>query len=149
METIMTSLTRFDPFGSVAFDPFKSMDDFFYMPRMPVFRAIPSEPEMKMDLSEDDKTYYLKAEIPGVKKENIHVAIDGDEVTISAEMTKEKEEKGERVVRNERYFGRWTRSFTLNTAVDETRAEAKYVDGVLLLTLPKKSNKAVKELAVH
>jgi HSP20 family protein len=145
----MTSLTRFDPFGSVAFDPFKSIDDFFYMPRMPIFRAVPSEPEMKLDLSEDDKTYYLKTEIPGVKKENIHVSIDGNEVSISAEMTKEKEEKGERVLRNERYFGRWTRSFTLNTSVDETKAEAKYVDGVLMMTLPKKSTTAVRELAVH
>jgi len=150
MEKIMTNLTRFDPFGSVAFDPFRSMDELFYMPRMPVFRTLPSEPEMKMDLSEDDKTYYLKAEIPGVKKEDIHVSIDGNEVSVSAEMKKEKEEKkGETVLRTERYYGRWSRSFTLGVPVDEVKAEAKYTDGVLMLTLPKKVGTAVKELAVH
>ncbi|HEX7272870.1 MAG TPA: Hsp20/alpha crystallin family protein, partial [Casimicrobiaceae bacterium] len=109
-----------------------------------------NEPEMKMDLSEDDKTYYLKAEIPGVKKEDIHVSIDGNQVSINAEMKKEKEErKGETFLRSERYYGRWSRSFTLGVPVDEAKAEAKYNDGVLMLTLPKKVGTAVKELAVH
>ena len=147
----MTNLTRFDPFRTaVGFDPFRSFDDLFYMPRMPVLRTWPTEPEMKMDLSEDDKAFYVKAEIPGVKKEEIHIAIDGNEVSISAETTKEKEEKkGETVLRSERYYGRWNRSFTLGHAVDDSRAEAKYADGVLMLTLPKKGGTAVKEIAVH
>jgi HSP20 family protein len=151
METNMTNLTRFDPFRSlVGFDPFRSMDEVFYMPRTPFFRTLPTEPEMKMDLSEDDKTYYLKAEIPGVKKEDIHIAIDGSDISVSAEMKKEKEErKGETVLRSERYYGCWNRSFSLGHAVDETKAEAKYTDGVLMLTLPKKGGPAVKEIAVH
>jgi HSP20 family protein len=124
METNMTNLTRFDP--------------------------LPTEAEMKMDLSEDDKALYLKAEIPGVSRKDIHVAIDGNEVSISAETKKEKEErKGETVLRSERYYGRWNRSFTLGHAVDETKAEAKYTDGVLMLTLPKKGGMAVTEVAVH
>jgi HSP20 family protein len=147
----MTNLTRFDPFRSVVgFDPWRSFDDLFYMPRMPVMRAVPTEPEMKMDLSQDDKAYYVKVEIPGVKKEEIHIAIEGNEVSISAETTKEKEEKkGETVLRSERYYGRWFRSFTLDHAVDDSKAEAKYTDGVLMLTLPKKGGMAVKEIAVH
>ena len=147
----MTSLTRFDPFGSVVgFDPFRTFDEFFYMPRMPVFRAASTEPEMKMDLSEDDKTYYLKAEIPGVSKEDIHVGIDGNEVSITAEMKKEADEKkGTTVLRSERYYGRWSRNFTFGNAVDETKAEARYTNGMLLLTLPKKAGTTVKELAVH
>lgn len=147
----MTSLTRFDPFGSVVgFDPFRNFDEFFYMPRLPVFRAGASEPEMKMDVSEDDKTYYLKAEIPGVQKENIHISIDGNEVSITAEMKKETEEKkGATVLRSERYYGRWSRSFTLGNAVDGAKAEAKYTDGVLMLTLPKKVGMPVKEVVVH
>jgi len=151
METNMTNLTRFDPFRSfVGFDPFRSMDELFYLPRTPFFRAVPTEPEMKIDLSEDDKAFYLKAEIPGVKKEDIHIAIDGNEVSISAEMKKEKEEgKGETVLRSERYYGRWSRSFSLGYAVDESKAEAKYTDGVLMLTLPKKGGMAVKELPIH
>jgi len=148
---IMTSLTRFDPFGSVVgFDPFRNFDEFFYMPRMPLFRATPSEPDMKMDLTEDDKTYYLKAEIPGVRKQDIHVAIDGNEVSISAEMKNETEEKrGATVLRSERYYGRWSRNFTLGNTVEESKAEAKYTDGVLMLTLPKKAGITVKEVAVH
>jgi len=151
METIMTSLTRFDPFGSVVgFDPFRNFDEFFYMPRMPVFRTTPSEPEMKMDLTEDDKAYYLKAEIPGVRKEDIHVAIDGNEVSVTAEMKKETEEKkGATVLRSERYYGRWSRNFTLGNTVEESKAEAKYTDGVLMLTLPKKVGMTVKEVVVH
>ena len=147
----MTNLTRFDPLTSlVGFDPFRTLDDFFYMPRLPMFRVLPSEPEIKMDLSEDDKAFYVKAEIPGVKKEDIRIAIDGNEVSISAETKKEKEEKkGETVLRSERYCGRWSRSFTLGYAVDESTAEAKYVDGLLMLTLPKKAGTAAKEVAVH
>jgi HSP20 family protein len=151
METIMTSLTRFDPFRSVVgFDPFRTFDDWLYMPRMPLFRAVPAEVEMKMDLTEDDKAFYVKAEIPGVNKEDIHVSIDGNEVSIVAEAKKEREEKkGEAVLRSERYYGRWARSFTLGYAVDEAKAEAKYVDGVLMLTLPKKGGIPVREIAVH
>ena len=147
----MTNLTRFDPFRSVVgFDPWRSFDEFFYMPRMPVVRTFPTEPEMKMDLTEDDKCYYVKLEIPGMKKEDIHIAIDGNDVSVSAEMRREKEEKkGETVLRSERYYGRWNRSFALDSPVDESRAEAKYADGVLMLTLPKKAGVAVKEIAVH
>lgn len=147
----MTNLTRYDPFRSiVSFDPFRNMDDLFYMPRAPFFRTLPTEPEMKMDLSEDDQAFYLKAEIPGVKKEDIHIAIDGNDVSISAEMKKEKEErKGETVLRSERYYGRWSRNFNLGYAVDQSKAEAKYTDGVLMLTLPKKGGTAVKEIAIH
>jgi len=147
----MTSLTRFDPFGSVVdFDPFRNLDEFFYMPRMPVFRAAPGGPDMKMDLTEDEKAYYVKLEIPGMKKEDIHIAIDGSDVSVSAEMKREKEDKkGETVLRSERYYGRWCRSFALDSLVDDSKAEAKYADGVLMLTLPKKGGVAVKEIAVH
>ena len=147
----MTNLTRFDPFRSVAgFDPWRGFDELFYMPRMPVMRTWPTEPDMKMDLSEDDKAYYVKLEIPGMKKEDIHIAIDGNDVSVSAEMKREKEEKkGETVLRSERYYGRWNRSFTLDVPVDDSKAEAKYADGVLMLTLPKKGGVVVKEIAVH
>jgi len=146
----LTELTRFEPFGSVSFDPFRTLDEFFYLPRMPFFRAVSPEPEMKIDLSEDAKAYYLKAELPGVKKEDIRVAIDGNDLSINAEMRKEKEEiEGATVLRSERYFGRWSRSFTLGAAVDEARAEAKYSDGILMLTLPRKGGVPPKEIAVH
>jgi HSP20 family protein len=149
--TNLTNLTRFEPLGSLGFDAFRTMDDFFYLPRMPFLRAVSPEPEMKIDLTEDAKAFYLKAELPGLKKEDIHVAIDGNDVSINAEMLKEKEgREGTTVLRSERYYGRWSRSFTLGLPVDETKAEAKYSDGILMLTLPKKKGGVpVKEIAVH
>jgi HSP20 family protein len=150
----MTNLTRFDPFTELArLDPFRSFDELFYVPRLPAaYRpgVMPAEPSIKMDLSEDDKMFYVKAEIPGVNKEDIKVGIEGNEVSISAELKKETEEKkGETVLRSERYYGRCARNFTLAHEVDESKAEAKYANGVLTLTLPKKGGPAVRQVAVN
>jgi HSP20 family protein len=85
-----------------------------------------------------------------VKKDDIHVAIEGNQVSIEAEVKKEKEEKkGEKVVRSERYYGKQSRSFTLGHDIDSGKAEAKYSDGVLELKLPKKANGSTKELKVQ
>jgi len=139
----MANITRFDPFTElVNFAPMRSFEDFFRMPRRRSFvRDLPSEPEIRMDVSEDDKAYHVKAEIPGVKKDDIHVAIEDNQVSISAEVKKEKEEKqGETLLRSERYYGMQSRSFTVLHDVDRDKAEAKYQDGILELTLPKKPN---------
>ena len=88
----MANITRFDPFSELArLDPFGNVDDLLkgFMLR-PVFRGVEAEPQIKVDVSEEDKSYLVKAEIPGVKKEDIHVSIDGNQVTISAEIKKEK-----------------------------------------------------------
>ena len=91
-------------------------------------------------MQENDKSYLVHAEIPGVKKEDIHVDIDGAVVTISAERKQEKDVKeGERVLRTERYYGKVSRSFQLSQELEEGEAVAKYADGVLALTLPKKA----------
>jgi len=88
--------------------------------------------------------------MPGVKKEDIGVAIDGNEVTITGEVKSEKEEKkGETVIRSERYYGKIARSFTLPQEIDEARAEAKYTDGVLNLTLPVKAKATTRKVAVN
>jgi HSP20 family protein len=116
----------------------------------PWLSDVDMEPRIKVDVSEADAAYSVKAEIPGVKKEDIHVAIDGSQVSIEAEIRKEKEEKkGEKVVRSERYFGKQSRSFTLGQDIDAGKAEAKYSDGVLELKLPKKANGSSKELKVQ
>ena len=92
----------------------------------------------------------MKAEIPGVTKDDISVAIDGNQVSISAEVKKEKEEKeGEKVLHSERYYGSVYRSFTLPMDVDQSKSEAKYANGVLELTLPKKAGAAAKQLEIH
>lgn len=94
---------------------------------------------MSVDVREDDKAYTVHADLPGVKKEDIDVQIEGNMVHISAQSRHEREEKdGEKVIRSERYFGKISRSFTLANEVDETAASAKFDNGVLELKLPKK-----------
>jgi len=106
--------------------------------------------QIKLDVSEDDKAYSVHAEIPGVKKEDIHVNIDGSQVSISAEVKNEKEIKeGEKLLRSERYFGKVSRTFILDQDVDEETAQAKYSDGVLELRLPKRSGAKAKSIAIQ
>jgi HSP20 family protein len=107
-------------------------------------------PEVRVDVQESDKAYLVHAELPGVKKEDIHVDIDGAVVSISAERKQEKEvREGERVLRTERYFGKVSRSFQLALEIDETQAVAKYNDGVLELTLPKKAAVVAKRVTIQ
>ena len=106
-------------------------------------------PQIRLDVTEGDGGYAVKAEIPGVRKEDIDVRIDGNQVTISAEIRKDKEEKkGDRVLRSERRYGWASRSFTLAGAVDSSAADAKYANGVLELKLPRKSSGEAKKLAI-
>jgi HSP20 family protein len=108
-----------------------------------------TEVSIKLDVKEDDKSYTVRADIPGVKKEDIQVDIDGNVVSVRAETKQEKEEKkGEKVVYSERSFGMMSRSFSLPVEVDEKGAKAEYKDGVLNLTLPKKSNGSAKRISV-
>ena len=84
-----------------------------------------------------------------LKREDIKVSIDGNQGSISAEVKKETEEKkGETVIRSERYYGNQYRGFTLQQDVDQAKAEAKYEDGVLMLTLPKKEAGSAKQLTI-
>lgn len=147
----MANITRFDPFNEIArFDPFMDMNDFFRgVALRPVLRDLEMEPQMKIDVSEADGSYAVKAEIPGVNKNDIHVSVEGNLVSISAELKKEKEEKkDEKVIRSERYFGKVSRSFTLASEVDAAKVQAKYADGILELTLPKKQNGSKKEISI-
>ncbi|TAJ22185.1 MAG: Hsp20/alpha crystallin family protein [Rugosibacter sp.] len=147
----MANITRFNPFNELArLDPFADVGDFFNgFTLRPVLRNFEIEPQIKLEVSEEDKVYRVKAEIPGVKKEDINVTVDGKQVSISAEVKKEKEEKeGEKVIRSERYYGKVSRSFSLDQAVDESATQAKYTDGVLEMTLPKKSGTITKKITV-
>lgn len=143
----MNTLVRFDP----ATD---RLDDFFagfFRPVANVERAaLGNTTEIRVDVREDEKSYSVDATIPGVKKEDIHVAIDGNEVSISAEIRNEKEVKeGERVLRTERFYGKTTRRFALANEIDESASTAKYEDGILKLTLPKKTATSVRKLSIQ
>lgn len=147
----MADMTRFNPFRGLArFDPFgRDIDDFFKGGFVtPIQFNQLSAGQIPIDVSEDDKSYKVRAEIPGFNKEDIHVSVHGDQVSISAETKKEKEEKkGDQVVLRECYYGRQQRAFTLPQAVDDTKATAKYTDGVLELVLPK-AGAASKKIAI-
>ena len=104
---------------------------------------------IRMDVSEKENAYVVHADMPGMKKEDIKIEIDGNEVSISAETKNEKEVKdGDRVLRSERYYGKVSRSFTLASEVDEAAASAKYENGVLELALPKKAVVKAKLVSV-
>jgi HSP20 family protein len=106
-------------------------------------------PEIRLEVSEADGTYSVRAEIPGVRKEDIDVRIDGNQVTIGAEFKKDKEEKaGSRVLRCERQYGFASRTFTLADPIDDAKADAKYQDGVLHLMLPKRAQAEQKRLTI-
>ena len=106
-------------------------------------------PQIKLDVHENDTSYTVKAEVPGVNKDDIDVRIEGHRVTLSAEVKKDSEEKKDgRVLRSERHYGYASRSFTLSSEVDEARSEAEYKDGILELTLPKKTKSSSKRLPV-
>jgi HSP20 family protein len=109
-----------------------------------------SPAQFKVDVTEDEKTYALRAEIPGVKKDDIHITIDDGQVAISAEARNEMQVKdGERVLRAERYYGKFYRAFALEQAVDQAAAQARYADGVLHLTLPKKAAAASTRVTIQ
>jgi HSP20 family protein len=141
----MANIRRYDPFEDLFSDFFKG-----YLVR-PVGgdEAAAVAPRVKLEVSEEDKAYKVHAELPGVKKDDIHIEIDGDQVAISAEVKQEKDVKnGDRIVHSERYYGKLSRAFRLAQDVDESAAVAKYNDGVLELTLPKKAAASRKQITV-
>lgn len=148
----MVNITRFDPINELArIDPFSDFDNLFkgFMLR-PIFHGEAAPPQMKLEVTEDDKAYTIKAEIPGVNKEDIKISVDGNQVSISAEVKKESEKKeGKKVVHSERYYGQVARSFTLDKEVEQGSAKAKYTDGVLEAILPKKPGTAAKQIVVN
>jgi HSP20 family protein len=142
----MANLTRYSPLDDVVDDLFRG---FFVRPVRYEGQANTGA-AFRVDVAENDKAYTLRAELPGVKKEDIHVTIDGDTVAVSAEVKAEKEDKnGERVLRSERYTGKLYRAFTLGQAMDEASATAKYGEGVLELTLPKKAAVQAKRITIQ
>ncbi len=137
----MSNIVRQEPFD-VAFP------EFFRSLMRPMRFDVEPALEIRIDLKENDQSYTVRADIPGVRKEDIDVTIDGNVVSIRAEVKREKEETGEKMLRSERYYGSVSRSFTLASDVDEKTAIAMYADGVLELTLPKKAGTVSRRLQV-
>jgi len=112
--------------------------------------TLPAPGQIRIDVKENDDAYTVHAELPGVSKDEINVSIDGNVVTLRAEVKQENEVKeNEKVLRSERFYGAVARSFQLPQDIDQSKAKAKYEQGVLMLTLPKKQASGSQRLAVE
>ena len=139
----MANITRYNPFDDLLGEFTKG----FWV--KPLAMPAGTELSIKVDVKEDDKSYTVRADIPGVKKEDIQVDVEGNMISLRAEAKQEKEEKkGEKVIYSERSYGMVSRSFSLPAEVDSKGAKAEYKDGVLNLMLPKKGNGGGKRIAV-
>lgn len=106
---------------------------------------------IRMDVAETDQAYRIVAELPGIQKEDVAVTIDSNRVLVEAQGKAEKQAEGaqERCLLGERFHGKWTRRIQLAEEVDDAAAEAKFADGLLTLTLPKKQPRGVRKLAIQ
>lgn len=138
----MANVTKYDPFGD--------LDDLFKGFMLRPVRFEQALPQIKIDVTEANGAYVVRADMPGVKKEDIKVDVDGSQVSISAETRAEKEKKeGERVIHSERSYGQVSRTFTLGQDVDDKASTAQYADGVLELKLPKKTGTTQNKIVVQ
>lgn len=147
----MNAVARWNPFKPLArFDATSEFDDLLRgLALRPAWRELQIQPEIRIDVSEGTSAYRIKAEMPGVDKNDIELSIDGNQVTIGAEVSRDSEHKdGETELCTERYYGKSRRVFSLPGEVDGTKAEARYDKGVLSITLPKKANGQSRKIAV-
>jgi HSP20 family protein len=141
----MSNISRYDPFS---IEPVSDMFHGLFRPlRSMISTGEAPLADMKIDVTESDAAYEVKAELPGIDKKDIDVKIDGNVVSINAKIERNKEIKeSERVIRRERYAGAISGSFSLACEVDDARSAAQYQDGVLSLNLPKKAPSEQKRL---
>lgn len=156
----MTALTRWNPMKEVSeWNPFRELDEFsnrlsqFFgstSPRRANGREdiTVSEWAPLVDITEDDKEYVIKAELPEVKKNDVKVRVEDGVLYISGERHFEKEEKGKRYHRVERAYGSFTRSFALPEDADAQQVNADFKDGVLSVHVAKDKNAKPKYIEV-
>lgn len=147
----MSTMTRWNPFKTLSrIDPLGDLDDVLRgVAVRPSWSDLALAPDVRIDVSEDDGAYKVKADIPGVSKDDIDVSIRDRQVSISAEVKREAtQHEGERDIVTERACGKVYRSFTVPEQVDHDKAQARYENGVLHLVLPKKLAGSARKLPV-
>jgi HSP20 family protein len=147
----MSVLSRFNPFkASTSMAPIADFDDLFRaLTTRPFSRDNEPAPEMRLDVNETETAYQVKADIPGVSKDDISVSVDGKVVSINAEVKRESEKQDGNSLCTERYYGRVYRAFSVANDIDSTKVEARYDNGVLNLSLPKKPNGQLHKITVN
>lgn len=143
--------TRFNP---VSFNPVSDLEEIFRgfggFGLRPLLRDTDKSLDMPMDVVEDDSNYRITMDVPGVRKDDIEVSVEGNQIAISAEVKRENIRDNEKELYAERYSGRVYRAFSLPHELDSNKCDARYDNGVLQLTLPKKAgSSAVKRLPIH
>ena len=139
----MARLSVYDPFAEVFPEIFRGL---LQQPA----RAQADVGEIRIEVQENAQQYQVQAELPGVKKEDINVQVDGNRVSITAETRREAQAReGERLLRSERFYGAMARQFTLGTELDETAVQARFDNGLLMLTLPKKQLPAARRVTIQ
>lgn len=127
-----------------------SFDEFFRgLGNRPMWRDLDVAADMRIDVTEDEGSFSVKADIPGVDKKDIDVSVEGNQVSISAEVKRETSKKDDdKEICTERYYGKVYRAFTLPSDIDSAKADARYDNGVLTLTLPKKKNGSSRKVSI-
>jgi HSP20 family protein len=143
----MTLPTRWSQLSRI--DPFADFEDLIRgLGARSLAREYERTLDMRLDVNEDDKGYVVNVDMPGVKKDDIDISIEGNQVAIRAEVKREKSREKGKDIYNERYSGQAYRAFTLPSEIDSAAAQATYDGGVLTLTLPKKTGTEAKRVSV-
>ena len=140
----MARLSVYDPFAEVFPEIFRGL-------LTPARASTAEAVEIRIEVRENAREYQVQAELPGVRKDDIQVQIDGNRVSITAEVKRESPEKpeGERVLRSERFYGQLARSFALAAEIDDRNAGARFENGILTLTLPKQAAPTTRRLTIQ
>jgi HSP20 family protein len=141
---IMARLSVYDPFAEVFPELFRGL-------LTPARATAPEALEIRIEVRETANAYQVQAELPGVRKDDIQVQIDGNRVSISAEVKREAADKpdSERVLRSERFYGQLARSFALASEIDDKQASARFEQGILTLTLPKQTAPSARRITIQ
>ncbi|HSN22457.1 MAG TPA: Hsp20 family protein [Usitatibacter sp.] len=141
----MNVLLRHDPLAG-----FDSLLDELFHPARARPAAGPAPRRIRVDVKETPDAYVILADLPGTKKDAIRIEVEANEVAISTETAVAREAKdGEKWLHVERYTGKSERRLALPVELDASRAEARFADGVLELTLPKKAAASARKVEVH
>ena len=131
-------------------------DDFFkdfsssYLVRPLLSDPLSSLEQIKIDVTDNGEAFVVRADMPGVNKEDLHVDIEGNYVSLRAEVNQvDNKKQDNKIIYTERYSGVATRSFSLPAEISKDKAKAKYENGVLILTLPKTQNVKLKHLQIE
>lgn len=148
------NLTPWEPTSLARWEPFREMENFFrnfspFFGRSLLRRGKDVEWTPTADISETEKEYLIKAELPEVKKEDVKITVEDGVITLSGERKHEKEEKSENELRVESFYGTFSRSFLLPEDADANNIRAESKDGVLRIHIPKTESKKSKPIQIE